>query len=167
MCIRDRFSLMRNLRRLQPCTVTALAKEMGLERTTLFRTCLLYTSKSPGIPSHEHSRYAGTCSVRRSCRQSKACPPRVSYREDVYKRQDAHLCRCVPDNWRCCDHLPCCKRQDGLSPPAKVIWILYKAAFGPLFYYAKKGGLTTSDKLNSITALANDALSQSLSLIHI
>ena len=38
---------------------------------------------------------------------------------------------------------------------------MYKAAFGPLFYYAKKGGLTTSDKLNSITALANDALSQS------
>jgi len=35
---------------------------------------------------------------------------------------------------------------------------LYKAAFGPLFYYAKKGGLTTSDKLNSITALADDAL---------
>ena len=38
---------------------------------------------------------------------------------------------------------------------------MYKAAFGPLFYYAKKGGLTTSDKLNSITALANDALSRS------
>ena len=38
---------------------------------------------------------------------------------------------------------------------------MYKAAFGPLFYYAKKGGLTTPDKLNSITALANDALSQS------
>ena len=38
---------------------------------------------------------------------------------------------------------------------------MYEAAFGPLFYYAKKGGLTTSDKLNSITALANDALSQS------
>ena len=38
---------------------------------------------------------------------------------------------------------------------------MYKAAFGPLFYYAKKGGLTTSYKLNSITALANDALSQS------
>lgn len=35
---------------------------------------------------------------------------------------------------------------------------MYKAAFGPLFYYAKKGGLTTSDKLNSITALADDAL---------
>ena len=38
---------------------------------------------------------------------------------------------------------------------------MYKAAFGLLFYYAKKGGLTTSYKLNSITALANDALSQS------
>lgn len=34
----SQFSLMRNLRRLQPCTVTALAKEMGLERTTLVRT---------------------------------------------------------------------------------------------------------------------------------
>ena len=34
----SQFSLMRNLRRLQPCTVTALAKEMGMERTTLVRT---------------------------------------------------------------------------------------------------------------------------------
>lgn len=34
----SQFSLMMNLRRLQPCTVTALAKEMGLERTTLVRT---------------------------------------------------------------------------------------------------------------------------------
>ena len=34
----SQFSLMRNLRRLQPCTVTALAKEMGLQRTTLVRT---------------------------------------------------------------------------------------------------------------------------------
>lgn len=34
----SQFSLMRTLGRLQPCTVTALAKEMGLERTTLVRT---------------------------------------------------------------------------------------------------------------------------------
>lgn len=34
----SQFSLMRTLSRLQPCTVTALAQEMGLERTTLVRT---------------------------------------------------------------------------------------------------------------------------------
>lgn len=35
---------------------------------------------------------------------------------------------------------------------------MYEAAFGPLFYYAKKGGLTTPDKLNSIAALADESL---------
>ena len=34
-----------------------------------------------GTLSHEHSRCAGTCSERRSYRQSTACPRRVSYRE--------------------------------------------------------------------------------------
>lgn len=34
----SQFSLLRTLSRLQPCTVTALSKEMGLERTTLVRT---------------------------------------------------------------------------------------------------------------------------------
>ena len=35
---------------------------------------------------------------------------------------------------------------------------MYEAAIGPLFYYAKKGGLTTPDKLNSIAALADESL---------
>ena len=34
----SQFSLMKSLSRIQPCTVTALADEMGLERTTLVRT---------------------------------------------------------------------------------------------------------------------------------
>ena len=34
----SQFSLMKSLSRVQPCTVTALANEMGLERTTLVRT---------------------------------------------------------------------------------------------------------------------------------
>ena len=34
----SQFSLMKTLHRVQPCTVTALSKEMGLERTTLVRT---------------------------------------------------------------------------------------------------------------------------------
>lgn len=36
--------------------------------------------KPPGTLSHGHSRCAGTCSARLSCRQNKACPRCVSCR---------------------------------------------------------------------------------------
>ena len=41
---------------------------------------------------------------------------------------------------------------------------MYEAAFGPLLYYAKKGGLTTLDKLNSIAALADASLRRAVDL---
>ena len=64
----------------------------------------LVHQRPPGIPLRGRSRCEETCSERRSCRQSRACPPHVSYRgtgklahlpgtfSDMYRRFGRGFC---------------------------------------------------------------------------